>query len=42
MAVNLNMNFEWRRHKIKENGNISIVGPFQLIVIVWKCYARRF
>ena len=32
----------WRRHKIKENGNISIVGPIQLSVIVWKSHARGF
>ena len=33
---------KWRRHKINENVKISIVGPFQLSVIVWKCYARGF
>ena len=27
---------------INEKGNISIVGPFQLSVIVGKCYARWF
>ena len=30
------------RHKINENVKISIVGPFQLSVIVRKCYARGF
>ena len=32
----------WHRHKIKQNGNISIVAPIQLSVIVWKCDAGRF
>ena len=33
---------KWSRHKIYENGNISIVGPIQLIDILEKYTTRGF